>query len=229
MTTTLTYRLLAMLLATLSLACDTVCATVGYAGDSLLYGAVQSVVRADVWGPQGRAPYVLAANPGYGLRHNYDYLCSRVRSAREYDALVVMLGTNDALYLSDAPEPPLDTYADLVRGFAGECLPEGRALVWVAVDTSLAPARLPVGDTGVEIVVNPVHTHGVWASTHEGLAHRPRTRVVDTADVLADCPECYTPDGIHWSATGNDRVVSAVARALDELGVGAVPTPGGAS
>jgi hypothetical protein len=209
-------------LAVATMGCDVpIRTTVAYIGDSHLKGALHAIVEQDVW-RDGRAPYFLAPNPGYGLLRDVEYFVTRLESAAPYSALVVVLGTNDAVKRA-GEDKPLYNYDALTDRIAA-AVPEGRGIVWVLPDTSLGD-RFIAGhgvfpDTVLEVTrFQRVKDAMTTTAGFDAMAGKHRHAVVDLAQVMAGCPECYHPDGVHYTDAGNVRLAKAISEQLGELGL----------
>lgn len=211
-----TLRTLTMLtMLTLPLACDLPPrAVVAYMGDSQMYDSLQAVVEGEVW-QTARVPVVLAANPGYGLISHSEYFERRLSGVAHYHALVVYLGTNDAVQQAGEPRPLTDYPLHLAALLSH--VPHHVPVVWVTGDTSVSDRDVPF--LGLTVEIRRERFQRVHDLIEAQLAGRPHV-VLDPAVVFAGCTDCRSHDGIHYTNKGQRVLHTAVRVALDSMGVG---------
>ncbi len=138
----------------------------------------------------------LDAFPGRTTATQMDAL--RAAAARENDATVIELGTNDALAIAHGERNFTQVDADIVRALD---LFGDRCIVWVIPDHD--PERRGVNaGAGVDAIV------AREASRRENL------HIADLAAILADHPEYLVPDRVHFTGEGYEALGALMAKAL---------------
>ena len=167
--------------------------TVTVVGDSLT-----------VLGEQGIRPALsdagwfaaLDAYPGRTTATQMDAL--RAAAARQNDATIIELGTNDALAIAHGERTFAETDDDIVSALD---LFGDRCIVWVIPDRD--PERKGV-DAGA----------GVDAIVAREASRRANLHVADLATILDRHPEYFAPDLVHLTATGYEALGALMADSL---------------
>jgi lysophospholipase L1-like esterase len=138
----------------------------------------------------------LDAFPGRTTATQMDAL--RAAAARENDATVIELGTNDALAIAHGERTFAQTDADIVRALD---LFGDRCIVWVLPDHD--PERRGV-NAGA----------GVDAIVAREASRRDNLHVADLAAILDEHPEYLVPDRVHLTAEGYEALAALMAETL---------------
>lgn len=138
----------------------------------------------------------LDAFPGRTTATQLDAL--RAAAARENDATVIELGTNDALAIAHGERTFAKVDADIVRALD---LFDDRCIVWVIPDHD--PERKGV-NAGA----------GIGAIVAREASRRDNLHIADLAATLDDHPEYLVPDRVHLTGAGYEALGALMADAL---------------
>lgn len=122
----------------------------------------------------------------------------RAAAARDNDATIIELGTNDALAIAHGERTFAETDADIVQALD---LFGDRCIVWVIPDRD--PER-----KGVEAGA------GIDAIVAREASRRTNLHVADLAAILDRHPEYFAPDLVHLTGRGYEALAALMADSL---------------